>query len=126
MYKIITYTIRSLKQSLRNWEIWIQIFVFPAFFLFAIAFLYGEETGFEVGVEHGDMFRVGVINNDDFESWKTTVQNFTSFIDKVDILGDPASVGFGQNFIDNINNTNHLLPEANTRYMVLYPLSRYE
>lgn len=126
MYKIITYTVRSLKQSFRNWEIWIQIFIFPAFFLFAIAFLYGEETGFEVGVEHGDMFRVGVINNDDFESWRTTVENFTSYIDKVDLLGNPTSEGFGQNFIENINNTNHLLTEASVRYMVLYPLSSYE
>jgi hypothetical protein len=98
----------------------------PAFFLFAIAFLYGEETGFEVGVEHGEMFRVGVINNDDFESWKTTVQNFSSYIEKVGIIGDPVSIGFGENFIDNINNTNHLLPEEDSRYMVLYPFSSYE
>ncbi|MFW9904828.1 MAG: ABC transporter permease [Candidatus Thorarchaeota archaeon] len=126
MYKIITYTIRSLKQTFRNWEMWIQIFVFPAFFLFAIAFLYGEETGFEVGVEHGEMFRVGVINNDDFESLKTTVQNYSSYIEKINLVGNPVSVGFGQNFIDNINNTNHLLPKTDTRFMVLYPLGSYE
>ncbi|MFX1515896.1 MAG: ABC transporter permease [Promethearchaeota archaeon] len=101
---------------------WVQIFVFPAFFIFVMAFLYGEETGFEVGVEHGDMFRIGVINKDDFESWKTTIQNYTRFIKKADIVGDPVSDGFGANFIENINNTNHLLSEDyDTRYTVLYP-----
>ncbi|MFX0205682.1 MAG: ABC transporter permease [Candidatus Hodarchaeota archaeon] len=105
---------------------WVQIFAFPAFFLFAIAFLYGEETGFEVGAEHGEMFRVGVINNDDFEPWKAPMQNFTSYIEKVDAIGDPVSVGFGKNFLDNVNNSNHLLSEADTRYMVLYPVRSYE
>ncbi len=122
------YTIRCLKQTFRNWEAYIQIFIIPVVLLLSFAWLYGEGSGYDVGHEHGDHFKVGVINQDNFTSLAEVIPLFNSHI-KVkdsDLIGNPLEEGFGKFFIDNINGSKNLLPSNDSRRMSILNVDNIE
>lgn len=111
------YTIRSLKQTFRNWEAYIQIFILPIILLSAFAWLYGEESGYDVGLEHGTIFNVGVINRDNLTSLIDVIPKFNTYVQDINLIGNPIEDGFGNIFIKNINGSNKLTLENDSRFM---------
>ncbi len=117
--KMHIYTSRSLKQTFRNWESYIQIFILPVILLAAFAWLYGEESGYDVGLEHGDLFKVGVINRDNLSSLTEVLPEFSPHIQDTNLIGYPIEEGFGNVFIKNLNESYALSAENESRMMRL-------
>lgn len=120
------YTIRALKQTFRNWEAYIQIFILPVILLLSFAWLYGEGSGSDVGHEHGDLFMVGVINQDNLSSLLDEIPKFNSYLQDSNLIGNPLEEGFGDIFIKNINESSKLTSENETRQMKLINIDSIE
>ncbi|MHA1968253.1 MAG: ABC transporter permease [Candidatus Hodarchaeales archaeon] len=124
--KMHIYTIRTLKQTFRNWEAYIQIFILPVILLAAFAWLYGEESGYDVGLEHGNIFKLGVINRDDITSLADVLPQFNTSIQNKNLIGNPIEEGFGKVFIKNLNESSKLTPENDSRLMRLINIENEE
>ncbi|MHA1991111.1 MAG: ABC transporter permease [Candidatus Hodarchaeales archaeon] len=109
MKKTILIIKRTLKQTFRNWESWVQILIVPIVFLGVTAWLYGEGSGYTVDSEHGNVFKVGVINNDNFESLADIVHLFKPYLENNNSK-NPLQIGFADHFINNINRSNQMMP----------------
>ncbi|MFX1285939.1 MAG: ABC transporter permease [Promethearchaeota archaeon] len=116
MYKIILYTLKCLKQTGRNVERMSIIFLIPVLFIVGIAFLYGDQSSFVIIGDTGDHYKIGVINQDKDPKLNSTLRSQLSYyMAENSLSGDILHNGFGSFFIENINNSNILLSENDTR-----------
>ncbi len=116
MYKILLYTIKCLKQTGRDVERMSIIFLIPVLFIVGIAFLYGDNSSFVIIGDTGDNFKIGVINQDQGLNLNSTIlSQFTHYLMKNSLEGDPLHDGFGSCFIKNMNDSEKLLLKNDPR-----------
>ncbi len=116
MYKILLYTIRCLKQTVRNVERMSIIFLIPILFIVGIAFLYGDQSSFVIIGDTGDHYKIGVINQDQGIILNSNFQSqFSAYLEDNNLEGNPLQEGFGSYFIKNINQSKMLLSENDAR-----------
>ncbi len=124
MYKILLYTIRCLKQTVRNVERMSIIFLVPILFIVGIAFLYGENSSFVIVEDTGDHYKIGVINQDQELDINSNFQSqFSAYLKDNNLIGDPLQEGFGSCFIKNINQSKMLLSENDKRIFTVIPFN---
>lgn len=116
MYKVVLYTMRCLKQTARNVERMSIIFLVPILFIVGIAFLYGDQSSFVIIGDTGVHYKIGVINQDQkIDLNSSDFSQFSGYLTDSNLVGDPLQEGFGSCFIKNINLSNLLLSEDDTR-----------
>jgi ABC-type multidrug transport system permease subunit len=116
MWKTVLYATRCLKQTFRNSGRVGVIFIVPIVFIMGMAFLYGDESSFVIIGETSDVYTIGVINQDDpIQLNADEINQFQTYIEYSDLLGDPLNDGFGSSFLLNINHSTRLLAESGDR-----------
>ena len=127
LFKSIIYSIRCIKQTIRNFERIGVILLVPILFITGMAFLYGEESSFVIVGDTGEEFRIGVINEDeDILLSTSTLDQFRNHIDYSNLIGDPLIEGFGKNLINNLNKTNSLFTAKEKRQFNLISYTSIE
>ena len=116
MYKTALYSIKCLKQTVRNVERMSIIFIIPILFIAGIAFLYGDKSSFVIIGDTGDNYKIGVINHDQDPNLNSTLKlQLSNYVSEKELIGDPIHEGFGTCFIKNINQSKTLLSENDRR-----------
>jgi hypothetical protein len=89
------------------------IFIVPLLFIVGMAVLYGEESSFVVIGDSGEVYNLGVLNQDKVVPLNLEDKaKFQLIINEIDLFGDPLNEGFSTEYIDNINNSRRLLPKG--------------
>jgi hypothetical protein len=92
------------------------IFIVPILFIVGMAVLYGDESSFVIVDDSGDVYTLGVLNQDEIISLNSDKKaQFQLVIDEIGLSGDPLTEGFGNELIDSMNNSNQLLPKGERR-----------
>ena len=113
MNHTLAYTIKCLKQTFRNTERVGVIFIVPILFIVGMAMLYGDESSFVIVGDSGDVYSIGVLNQDQVVPLNSTIKaNLQLYIDEIALFGDPLNEGFSYEFIGCINNSMQLFPEG--------------
>ncbi|MHA2236940.1 MAG: ABC transporter permease, partial [Candidatus Hodarchaeales archaeon] len=127
LFKSLIYSVRCIKQTIRNYERVGVILIVPILFITGMAFLYGEESSFVIVGDSGNEFKIGVVNNDQTIQLPTSAEDqFRENIEFTNIIGDPLLDGFGKTLIDNINRTSSLFSENERRIFHIFPYSDIE
>ncbi len=112
----IVYSVKCLKQTFRSMERVGVIFIVPLIFIVGMAMLYGDESSFVIVGDSGSIYSIGVINQDHVVAINPDQKiQFNQIINNIGLSGNPLEVGFGKEFIDNINNTDSLMSEENNQ-----------
>jgi len=110
----VIYAGKTLRQTFRSKEKVGLIFAVPILLLVSLAFMYGEQSSMIPVAEDDNYLNIGVLNWDNTTvlspELKTQFEpHITTLNAEMNVTGDPLETGFGTCFIENINQSNHLL-----------------
>ncbi len=123
----LVYTAKCLKQTFRSMERVGVIFIIPIIFIVGMALLYGDESSFVIVGDSGDIYTLGVINMDQVVPLNSEIkEQIQLVINEIGLFGDPLNGGFGNEFIDNINHSDRLLPSTEQHRFEIIQFSTLE